>query len=120
MRAQEKVNRKLKARLAEIWASTKGVEMSTDECLELLKRIRTYYMKVWEAQNEQGEVTLTGFCKTMIEDVNKILLAIETERVQADIEIAKTIERYPLMLAPANQIDLMHALDGEMLEVGDA
>lgn len=111
------INDDLRDRLARIWASTAGVELSTADCMVLLKRIRTYYMKVWEAQNAAGEIALTAFCKMMIEDTNKIIVAIETERVQADCEIAKTIERYPLLLAPAEQVDFAHILDGELLEV---
>lgn len=120
MGTQSKINTKLRKRLATIWKETSGVELSTSECLDLLRRIRVYYMRAWTSQLDEGEIAHTAFFKSMIEDITKILVAVESERVQADTAIAKTIERYPLLLAPREQTDLMHALDAESLEVPDA
>lgn len=116
----KKVNAKLRKRLAAIWAATKGVAYSTEECIEMLRRLRNYYMAVWDDQNAHGEIALTPLCKEMVTDINKIIVAIETERVQADVAIARTIERTPLLLAPQEQIDLAHLLDKDMTEVADA
>ena len=117
---EKKVNAKLRKRLKEIWKVDSVVELSTTECVELLRRIRTYYMHAWMHQLAEGEILYTSFFESMVEKVNGLIVSIETERVQADTEIAKTIVKYPLMLSTREQTDLMHALDAESLSVPDA
>lgn len=119
MRTQTKINNKLRRKIAKLWADSEGITYTTDEVLTILRRIRAFYLSLWQSQLEDGDIELNAFCKAMTEDLTALFSKIENERAQADVEVAKTITRYPLMLAPAEAVDFAHILDGEALKIDD-
>lgn len=117
---EAKANSELRERWAELWEQSKHHAITTTEAVELLQRCRAFYLSCIDDALERGEPHLVPFFEERIQATAKIIVDIEEELVQADIEIAKTIVRTPLLLAPKEQIDLAHAMGADSLEVGNA
>lgn len=94
------------------WAQAAIKTLTTEEILERLDRLRTYYLLCWEATAEAGTQKGSNQYYSFISRITNLLDKIEKRQVQADVEVAKTIMAYPLMLADSEELDFSHLLEG--------
>lgn len=99
-----------------IWAQAQIKTYSTDEILEQLDKVRTFYLNCLVSDLEKGNIKDGPHYLTMVKRITRLFEDIRNERGDADVITARTIAKYPLLLAPSEMIDFGHLLDGSPIE----
>jgi len=107
-----KTSKKQRAEYARLWAAAQLRTFTKDDIVERLTRFRTFYVMAWEDCLVRGEITEARSFYGMIDRITSLMADLAAEKAPAGLTVARAVMSAPLMLAPMENLDFAHLLDG--------
>lgn len=94
-----------KKRLIDQWARSELQKLTTDEVVERLSRMRTFFIIASEEAYARGDLKEGDAFRGRLLGLAKLVAEIEAGRKTTGPEIGHSIIAYPIMLAPVDTED---------------